>query len=82
MKLSDKPRWENSQQWRTRVYSLACLLMVGGSYAAYTRQAYQRGVARNRDTNTVNFTSNYMQLCTKETQENTYAVKNVVYGRK
>ena len=78
MKLSDKPRWKITAVALVCIVGL--LLMVGGSYAAYTRQAYQRGVARNRDTNTVNFTSNYMQLCTKETQENTYAVKNVVYG--
>lgn len=36
---------------------------VGGSFAAYTSQAYQRGVARNRDNEVVRFASDYLQSC-------------------
>ena len=50
------------------------------TYAAYTRQAYQRGTARNRDTEIVSFTSNYLQLYTTGTSGNAYVAKNIVYG--
>lgn len=56
------------------------LLLVIATYAAYTRQAYQRGTARNRDTEIVSFTSNYLQLYTKGTSGNAYVAKNIVYG--
>lgn len=78
MELSDRPKWKHT--------AIACLcilgilLLVGGSYAAYTRQAYQKGVARNRDTETVSFTSNYMQLCSSDSQSTLYTVRNIAYG--
>lgn len=56
------------------------LLLVIATYAAYTRQAYQRGTARNRDTEIVSFTSNYLQLYTTGTSGNAYVAKNIVYG--
>lgn len=78
MKISEKPKRKR------RAAALLCLaglfLLIGGSYAAYTRQAYQRGVARNRDTETVSFSSNFLQRCANGTPSNAYVVKNIVYG--
>lgn len=79
MKLSGRPKWKLIAV--ALLCSVSMLLLIGGSYAAYTRQAYQRGIARNRDTETISFTSNYLQLCTSGTAENSYIQKNVVYGK-
>ena len=78
MKLSGRPKWKLIAV--ALLCSVSMLLLISGSYAAYTRQAYQRGIARNRDTETVSFTSNYLQLCTSGTKENSYIQKNVVFG--
>lgn len=51
---------------------------VGGSFAAYTSQAYQRGVARNRDNETVRFTSNYLQTCASTSTD--YAGRTVLFS--
>lgn len=78
MNLSEKPNKK-----RTAVMGICLvgvLLLVIATYAAYTRQAYQRGTARNRDTEIVSFTSNYLQLYTKGTSGNAYVAKNIVYG--
>ena len=78
MNLSEKPNKK-----RTAVVGISLvgvLLLVIATYAAYTRQAYQRGTARNRDTEIVSFTSNYLQLYTKGTSGNAYVAKNIVYG--
>ena len=78
MNLSEKPNKK-----RTAVVGISLvgvLLLVIATYAAYTRQAYQRGTARNRDTEIVSFTSNYLQLYTKGTSRNAYIAKNIVYG--
>lgn len=53
---------------------------VGGSFAAYTSQAYQRGVARNRDNETVRFTSNYLQACANTTDSKDYAGRTVLFS--
>ena len=55
---------------------------VGGSFAAYTSQAYQRGVVRNRDSETVRFTSNYLQTCANNTIETNYAGRTVLFDEK
>lgn len=72
----------NTPKWKTIILALICatalLALAGGSYAAYTSQAFQRGVARNRDTETVRFTSNYMQNCTYGTAS--YPGRTVVFG--
>lgn len=61
----------NTPKWKTIILAFICaialLTLAGGTYAAYTSQAFQRGVARNRDTETVRFTSNYMQSCSSGT---------------
>ena len=78
MNLSEKPNKK-----RTVVMGICLvgvLLLVIATYAAYTRQAYQRGTARNRDTEIVSFTSNYLQLYTTGTSGNAYVAKNIVYG--
>ena len=78
MNLSEKPNKK-----RTAVMGICLvgvLLLVIATYAAYTRQAYQRGTARNRDTEIVSFTSNYLQLYTTRTSGNAYVAKNIVYG--
>ena len=78
MNLSEKPNKK-----RTAVVGISLvgvLLLVIATYAAYTRQAYQRGTARNRDTEIVSFTSNYLQLYTKGLSGNAYVAKNIVYG--
>lgn len=78
MNLSEKPNKK-----RTAVVGISLvgvLLLVIATYAAYTRQAYQRGTARNRDTEIVSFTSNYLQLYTKGSLGNAYVAKNIVYG--
>ena len=76
MNLSEKPNKK-----RTAVVGISLvgvLLLVIATYAAYTRQAYQRGTARNRDTEIVSFTSNYLQLYTTGTSGNAYVAKNIV----
>lgn len=78
MNLSEKPNKK-----RTAVVGISLvgvLLLVIATYAAYTRQAYQRGTARSRDTEIVSFTSNYLQLYTTGTSGNAYVAKNIVYG--
>ena len=78
MNLSEKPNKK-----RTAVMGICLvgvLLLVIATYAAYTRQAYQRGTARNRDTEIVSFTSNYLELYTTGTLGNAYVAKNIVYG--
>ena len=78
MNLSEKPNKK-----RTAVVGISLvgvLLLVIATYAAYTRQAYQRGTARNRDTEIVSFTSNYLQLYTTGASGNAYVAKNIVYG--
>lgn len=78
MNLSEKPNKK-----RTAVMGICLvgvLLLVIATYAAYTRQAYQRGTARNRETEIVSFTSNYLQLYTTGTSGNAYVAKNIVYG--
>lgn len=54
--------------------------VVGGSFAAYTSQAYQRGVARNRDNETVRFMSNYLQACANTTDSKDYAGRTVLFS--
>ena len=78
MKFTDRPKWKRI------VLAVICLIgllaAAGGSFAAYTSQAFQRGVARNRDTETIRFTSNYMQSCAQNTAAASYAGRTVLFG--
>lgn len=56
------------------------MAILGGSYAAYTRQTFQRGVVRNRDTEAVRFTSNYLQSCASGSNE--YAGRTISFSSK
>ena len=77
MKLTDRPKWKKIV---IAVVCIAALLAaVSSSYAAYTSQAYKRGVARNRDNETVRFTSNYLQSCAEETQPSEYAGRTILF---
>ena len=77
MRLSNKPKWKRI------VIAIACFLalasLVSGSYAAYTSQAFKRGVARNKDTETIRFTSNYLQNCASGTNSSNYTGRTVLY---
>lgn len=78
MKLTDRPKWKRL------IVAILCLVgllaMAGGSFAAYSSQAYQRGVARNRDTETIRFTSNYLQSYAKETSNTSFTGRMVYFG--
>lgn len=72
-------------KWKTIILALICVIalltLAGGSYAAYTSQAFQRGVARNRDSETVRFTSNYLQSCASGTAETLYVGKTKLFSK-
>ncbi len=72
-------------KWKRILLAVVCLLalaaLAGGSYAAYTSQAFQRGVAGNRDTATISFTSDYLQSCANGTSESGYARRSKVFGK-
>ncbi len=55
--------------------------VAGRSYAAYISQDAQRGVARNRDTGRIRFSSNYLQATSTDTKENQYANKVIAYSK-
>ena len=77
MKLTDRPR---SKILICAVLALAGLLAVaGGSYAAYTSQDAQRAVVRNRDTEAIRFTSNYLQTCANGTSAAQYAGRTILF---
>ena len=77
MKLTDRPKWKKIV---IAVVCIAALLTaVSSSYAAYTSQAYKRGVARNRDNETVRFTSNYLQNCAAEPKPSEYAGRTILF---
>ena len=77
MKLTNRPKWKIIVL--TAICLIGLLAVIGGSFAAYTSQAYQRGVARNRDNETVRFTSNYLQACAYETTEDDYAGRTILF---
>lgn len=58
------------------------LALLGGSYAAYTNLAYQRGVVRNGESETIRFTSNYLQTCAAGTGEINYPGRTVLFSDK
>lgn len=78
MRLKNRPKWKRTAL--TVICLIALLAAVRGSFAAYTSQAFQRGVARNRDSETIRFTSNYMQSCTRGTVPASYAGRTVLFS--
>lgn len=78
MKITDRPKWKRI------IIAMICLIgllaMAGGSFAAYSSQAYQRGVARNRDTETVRFTSNYLQAYANGTNSTNFTGRTIYFG--
>lgn len=78
MKITDKPK-------KNLILTVAALVVVfalaaGGSYAAYTSQGYQKGVVRNRDNESVRFTSNHMINCSAAVSSDNYPGKTVLYS--
>lgn len=78
MKFTDRAKWKIIIL--AFICSIALIAVAGGSYAAYTSQAYQRGVARNRDNENVRFTSNYLQSCANGTSETAYAGRTKLFS--
>lgn len=78
MKFTDRPKWKIIIL--AFICSIALIAIAGGSYAAYTSQAHQRGVARNRDNENVRFTSNYLQSCAQGTLESAYAGRTKLFS--
>lgn len=77
MKFTDRPKWKRV------ILALLCIVgllaLAGGSYAAYSSQAYQRGVARNRDSESARFASNYLQNCAGNATESNYVGQTVLF---
>lgn len=79
MKFTDRIKWKRL------ILAIVCVLglftVARGSYAAYTRQAFKRGVVRNRDSETIRFTSNYLQNCaySENPDSDSFAVRTVSF---
>lgn len=78
MKLTNKPN--QKRIWVALAALIGILAVAGGSFAAYTSQAYQRGVVRNRDNEAVRFTSNYLQNCALSTDEKSYVGRTILFN--
>lgn len=79
MRFTEKPKWKVIMV--TAICLIGLLAVIGGSFAAYTNsQAFQRGVARNRDNETVRFTSNYLQSCANETSPESYSGRTALFS--
>lgn len=73
MKLTKKP---GKKRMILMFMALLCVIALAGvSMGAYTRQASMRGVLRNRDTDLVRFTSDYLQNCAMS--EKSYARQTI-----
>lgn len=74
----------NRPKWKRVIVAMICvvglLAVAGGTYAAYSSQASQRGVARNNTNETVRFASNLLQTCVNGTASNNYASKMVYFS--
>ena len=79
MKITDRPTRKNLI---VILAVLACVVLAaGGTFAAYTSQGHMRAVVRNRDNETVRFTSNYMRNCTKTSADKgVYPGKVILYS--
>ena len=79
MKITDRPKQKTVLMVAAAVVCLA--LAIGGSFAAYMSQSYQKGVVSNRDKDTIRFTSNYLQLASSDASEADYADKVIKYDK-
>ncbi len=79
MKITDRPTRKNLI---VIIAVLACVVLAaGGTFAAYTSQGHMRAVVRNRDNETVRFTSNYLRNCTKTSADKgEYPGKVILYS--
>jgi len=79
MKLTDRPSHKNLI---VLIAVIACaVLVVGVTFAAYTSQGHMRGVARNRDNESMRFASNYLKGCTKTAaDQGEYTGKVILYS--
>lgn len=79
MKFTDKPK---RILILLAVLCMAALLAIAGgrSYAAYVSRANQRGVAGNRNNQSVPFTSNYLQSCASSTDKTAYAGRTKLFS--
>lgn len=78
MKLTSRPKLK--RVWIALVALIGMIAVVRGSYAAYISQDAQRGVARNRDTDRIRFSSNLLQA-SSATEEKQYANKVIAYSK-
>ena len=78
MKLTSRPKLK--KVLIALIVLIGMTAVVGRSYAAYISQDAQRGVARNRDTDRIRFSSNYLQA-TNTDNENQYANKVIAYSK-
>ncbi len=79
MKITDRPTHKNLI---VIIAVVVCVMLaVGGTFAAYTSQGHMRAVVRNRDNETVRFTSNYLRNCTKTSADKgEYPGKVILYS--
>ena len=77
-------KFSNRLKWKRILLIFVCLFalsaVVRGSYAAYTSQAFQRGVARHGNTEKIRFTSNYLQNCASGTEPANYSGRTILYA--
>lgn len=78
-------KFSNRLKWKRILLIFVCLFalsaVVRGSYAAYTSQAFQRGVARHGNTEKIRFTSNYLQNCANGTESANYSGRTILYAK-
>ena len=77
MEFLKKPKWKRILL--AVVCFLALAVLASGSYAAYNSQAFQRGVVRNGNGETIRFTSNYLQTCASGSTD--YAGRTILYDK-
>ena len=77
MEFLKKPKWKRILL--AVVCFLALAVLASGSYAAYNSQAFQRGVVRNGNGETIRFTSNYLQTCASGSTD--YAGQTILYDK-
>lgn len=79
MKLTEKQTHKNLITVITSI--VVCVILAAGvTFAAYTSQGHMRGVARNRDGESIRFASNYLKNCTTSAEkQGDYTGKVILY---